>query len=183
MNRFVKNAHSTVHQGRLLLTLLFMLVTAVTTWADNYVPLTSTTTSWTNETSISTFDTVDAGVYTWKQPVVEGDWDNPDNWTVTGVDADDCLGYPNSSAAQVRFVEGTIATIAAGIFLIRNAFNLASLITRIAGGILIFDGISDLWVISRVSKAHKEMEVEASDAARDGSYDWRRARYGCHTWF
>ena len=70
------------------------------------------TTSWTNETSISTFDTVDAGVYTWKQPVVEGDWDNPDNWTVTGVDADDCLGYPNSSAAQVRFVEGTTATIA-----------------------------------------------------------------------
>ena len=55
-----------------------------------------------------------------------------------------------------------IATIAAGIFLIRNAFNLASLITRIAGGILIFDGISDLWVISRVSKAHKEMEVEAT---------------------
>ena len=48
MNRFVKNAHPTVHKGRLLLTLLFMLVTAVTTWADNYVPLTSTTTSWTN---------------------------------------------------------------------------------------------------------------------------------------
>ena len=55
-----------------------------------------------------------------------------------------------------------IATIAAGIFLIRNAFNLASLITRIAGGILIFDGVSDLWVISRLSKAHKEMEVEAT---------------------
>ena len=55
-----------------------------------------------------------------------------------------------------------IATIAAGIFLIRNAFNLASLITRIAGGILILDGISDLWVVSRVSKAHKEMETEAA---------------------
>ena len=55
-----------------------------------------------------------------------------------------------------------IATIAAGIFLVRNAFNLASLITRIAGGILIFDGISDLWVISRISKVSKEMEAEAS---------------------
>ncbi len=55
-----------------------------------------------------------------------------------------------------------IATIAAGIFLIRNAFNLASLITRIAGGILIFDGVSDLWVISRISKVSKEMAAEAN---------------------
>ena len=55
-----------------------------------------------------------------------------------------------------------IATIAAGIFLIRNAFNLASLITRIAGGILIFDGISDLWVISRITKVSKEMAAEAA---------------------
>ena len=55
-----------------------------------------------------------------------------------------------------------IATIAAGIFLIRNAFNLASLITRIAGGILIFDGVSDLWVISRISKVSKDMAAEAS---------------------
>ena len=55
-----------------------------------------------------------------------------------------------------------IITIAAGIFLIRNAFNLASLITRIAGGILIFDGVSDLWVISRISKAQKDAEAEAS---------------------
>ena len=54
-----------------------------------------------------------------------------------------------------------IATIAAGIFLIRNAFNLASLITRIAGGILIFDGVSDLWVISRISKVSKDMAAEA----------------------
>ena len=55
-----------------------------------------------------------------------------------------------------------IATIAAGIFLIRNAFNLASLITRIAGGILIFDGVYDLWVISRISKVSKDMAAEAS---------------------
>ena len=47
MNRFIKNAHPTVHKGRLLLTLLFMLVTVVTTWADN-VTLTSSTKSWTD---------------------------------------------------------------------------------------------------------------------------------------
>ncbi|WP_143040111.1 beta strand repeat-containing protein [Xylanibacter ruminicola] len=48
MNRFVKNAHPTVHKGRLLLTLLFMLVTAVTTWADNVTLTPSTSTTWTN---------------------------------------------------------------------------------------------------------------------------------------
>lgn len=55
MNRFIKNAHPTVHKGRLLLTLLFMLVTAVTTWADN-VPLTSSTKSWKNNTYVTNGD-------------------------------------------------------------------------------------------------------------------------------
>ncbi len=56
----------------------------------------------------------------------------------------------------------SIVTIAAGIFLVRNAFNLASLITRIAGGILVFDGISDLWVVSRLSKSASLKEEEAA---------------------
>ena len=42
------------------------------------------------------------------------------------------------------------------------AMSLKDSLSHFAGGILIFDGISDLWVISRVSKAHKEMEVEAT---------------------
>ena len=46
--RLVKTAPPTAHKGRLLLTLLFMLLTVTTTWADNYVTLTSTTTKWTN---------------------------------------------------------------------------------------------------------------------------------------
>lgn len=56
-----------------------------------------------------------------------------------------------------------LATIAGGIFLISNAFNLAALITRIAGGILIFDGASDLWVLSRihVSEKNEAVDVEA----------------------
>ena len=56
MNRFVKNAHPTVHKGRLLLTLLLLLLTAVTTWADNYVTLTSTTKSWKNNTYVTNGD-------------------------------------------------------------------------------------------------------------------------------
>ena len=67
MNRFIKNAHPTVHKGRLLLTLLFMLVTVVTTWADN-VPLTSSTKSWT-----------DGNTY-----VTNGDVTIADRITVTG---------------------------------------------------------------------------------------------------
>lgn len=52
-----------------------------------------------------------------------------------------------------------VLTIGAGIFLITRAFSLAALITRIAGGILLFDGLSDLWVISRVSKADKDAQA------------------------
>lgn len=52
------------------------------------------------------------------------------------------------------------ATIAGGVFLICNAFKLASLITRIAGGILIFDGASDLWVLSRIHVSEKNAAVD-----------------------
>lgn len=52
-----------------------------------------------------------------------------------------------------------VITIGAGLFLITRAFSLAALITRIAGGILLFDGLSDLWVISRVHKADKDAQA------------------------
>jgi len=63
-----------------------------------------------------------------------------------------------------------VLTIGAGIFLITRAFSLAALITRIAGGILLFDGVSDLWVISRVSKADKDaqpVDVKAEEVKTD----------------
>lgn len=49
-----------------------------------------------------------------------------------------------------------IITIGLGVFIINKAFSLAALITRIAGGVLIFDGASHLWVLSRIYKASKE---------------------------
>lgn len=52
-----------------------------------------------------------------------------------------------------------VITIGAGLFLITRAFSLVALITRIAGGILLFDGLSDLWVISRVHKADKDAQA------------------------
>ena len=58
-----------------------------------------------------------------------------------------------------------VITIALGVFIINKAFSLAALITRIAGGVLIFDGASHLWVISRISKASKEFESTVDGSA------------------
>lgn len=58
-----------------------------------------------------------------------------------------------------------VITIALGVFIINKAFSLAALITRIAGGVLIFDGASHLWVISRISKASKEFESTVEGSA------------------
>ena len=58
-----------------------------------------------------------------------------------------------------------VITIALGIFIVNKAFSLAALITRIAGGVLIFDGASHLWIISRISKASKEFESTVEGSA------------------
>ena len=54
--------------------------------------------------------------------------------------------------------------VAAGIFVIRNAFSLVSIITRLAGGVMVFSGCSDLWVLSRLAYAEKKT-AEPADAA------------------
>jgi len=54
--------------------------------------------------------------------------------------------------------------IGAGVFVIRNAFDLVSIITRIAGGVMVFSGCSDLWVLSRLAYAEKKA-AEPVDAA------------------
>ena len=67
--------------------------------------------TWTSETRVYAAATVDAGAYTWKADVAEGDWNDPDNWTVAGVPADDCLGYPNDANATAEFPAGTRAVV------------------------------------------------------------------------
>ena len=54
--------------------------------------------------------------------------------------------------------------IAAGVFVIRNAFSLVSIITRLAGGVMVFSGCSDLWVLSRLAYAEQKT-AEPADAA------------------
>ena len=80
-------------------------------------------TAWTNETSIFTATTVDAATYTWKPEKTEGRWDDPENWTVSGVpDLTDVLGYPDSDKAKVRFVADTTAEI-----VVTNAFDFGDM--------------------------------------------------------
>lgn len=57
--------------------------------------------------------------------------------------------------------------IAAGLFVIRNAFDLVAVITRIAGGVMVFSGASDLWVLSRLVFAEKQAAAP-KDAAEAG---------------
>ncbi len=68
----------------------------------------------------------------------------------------------------------SLLTIGAGIFLVKYAFDLVAIITRIAGGILLFDGVSDLWVTSRVLSSSKESAVDGvivseKEAAEEGT--------------
>ena len=68
----------------------------------------------------------------------------------------------------------SLITIGAGIFLVKYAFDLVAIITRIAGGILLFDGVSDLWVTSRVLSSSKESAVDGvivseKEAAEEGT--------------
>ena len=58
--------------------------------------------------------------------------------------------------------------IAAGVFVIRNAFSLVSIITRLAGGVMVFSGCSDLWVLSRLAYAEKKA-AELADAPAAGT--------------
>ena len=55
--------------------------------------------------------------------------------------------------------------IAAGLFVIRNAFDLVAVITRIAGGVMVFSGASDLWVLSRLVFAEKQAAAPKNAAA------------------
>ena len=50
---------------------------------------------------------------------------------------------------------------ALGIICIVNAFGVVSLAMKFIGVALIYDGISDLWIVSRTAKAAKAMKQEA----------------------
>ncbi|MDD6175226.1 MAG: DUF308 domain-containing protein [Firmicutes bacterium] len=55
-----------------------------------------------------------------------------------------------------------VLALAAGIVLLINPFKAASTLVLLIGIVLIYDGITDLWTISRVSGRIKQMRAEAS---------------------
>lgn len=57
-----------------------------------------------------------------------------------------------------------IVTILFGVLLITRPGSVASFVTQIVGISLIFDGVSDLWIVSRVSKAAKIVSDAVQDA-------------------
>ena len=59
-----------------------------------------------------------------------------------------------------------LLTIRGGILLILNAFGVAALAVRIAGGIMIYNGVSDLFIVSRINTRGEpeRMDVMVVDA-------------------
>lgn len=59
-----------------------------------------------------------------------------------------------------------VLTVALGLLLIFRPFGIAKLIVRIAGIALIFDGATDLWILTRIRKVvdfSEPIDVEAKD--------------------
>ena len=54
-----------------------------------------------------------------------------------------------------------IVSLAFGVICIVNAFGVVSLAMKFIGVALVYDGISDLWIVSRTAKAAKAMKQEA----------------------
>ena len=52
----------------------------------------------------------------------------------------------------------SILTVALGIVLICNPFTVVDTVVRIIGAFLIYDGLSDMWILSRVFKTKKNKE-------------------------
>ncbi len=63
-----------------------------------------------------------------------------------------------------------VATLLLGCVLIFKPFGIAKFITRVIGVVLIFNGISDLWIISRLSYEVKTARQDAEAIAVEGTF-------------
>lgn len=80
-------------------------------------------------------------------------------------------------AIQAKQAEGSawisclilaIVNLAIGILLIVKAFDAAQIAFKLIGIALIYDGISDIWIVSRAVKAAKQMEQELNAIDTEG---------------
>ena len=69
------------------------------------------------------------------------------------------------------WVSGILAllTLLVGILLIVNAQEVTHLLIRIMGGCLVYNGVSDIWITSRVSSQMKRAERLMEEAVQDAS--------------
>ena len=59
----------------------------------------------------------------------------------------------------------SLLTVALGVVLICNPFTIVDTVVRIIGAFLVYDGLSDMWILSRVFKTKKNREkIIDSDA-------------------
>lgn len=52
----------------------------------------------------------------------------------------------------------SLLTVALGVVLICNPFTIVDIVVRIIGAFLVYDGLSDMWILSRVFKTKKNRE-------------------------
>ena len=52
----------------------------------------------------------------------------------------------------------SLLTVALGVVLICNPFTIVDTVVRIIGAFLVYDGLSDMWILSRVFKSKKNRE-------------------------
>ena len=65
-----------------------------------------------------------------------------------------------SSSAWISCIVLSVINIVLGALLIVRAFEAAQIAFKIIGIALIYDGISDFWIVSRATKAAKEIDEE-----------------------
>ena len=64
------------------------------------------------------------------------------------------MQYDNWWVALLR----SLLTVALGVVLICNPFTIVDTVVRIIGAFLVYDGLSDMWILSRVFKTKKNRE-------------------------
>lgn len=74
-----------------------------------------------------------------------------------------------SSRAMAAMILG-IVTIALGALLVVNPFSAFATVVRIIGIVLIYDGVSDIWITTEVSKAIKLTDKELQGQVIDVDY-------------
>ena len=66
-----------------------------------------------------------------------------------------------------------VVTLVLGVVLVLNPFDAFATVVRIIGVFLLYDGISDLWITSRVSRAIKRAEKDAEAQANAVDVDFK----------